>query len=68
MKLSIYDLKGEKIKTILNEKQSSGEYALRWNGLNDNGKRIASGVYFYQIEVNDDKHASKLTRKMLMLK
>ena len=57
-----------KIKTVLNEAQSPGEYHLKWNGLNENGEQMASGVYVYQIEVEDESRTITQTRKMLMLK
>jgi len=66
--INIFDLNGEKIRTILNERKTSGEHILRWDGLNDIGERVASGVYFYQIEVCNDSKQFKQTRKMLMLK
>ena len=66
--INILDLKGEKIKTILNERKTSGEHTLSWDGLNDDGERVASGVYFYQLEVSTDSYPLKQTRKMLMLK
>ena len=66
--INIFDLKGEKIKTILNERKTSGEHALSWDGLNNKGERVASGVYFYQLEVTNDSNQFKQTRKMLMLK
>ena len=68
VKINIFDSKGEKIKTVLNQKQTSGDYTLRWNGLDENGKRMASGVYFYQMEAHNDNNQFKQTRKMLMLK
>jgi SagB-type dehydrogenase family enzyme len=68
VRINIFDLKGEKIKTILNERKTPGEYILRWDGLNDKGERVASGVYFYQLEVINDSHPFKQTRKMLMLR
>jgi len=66
--INIFDLKGEKIRTILNERKTSGEHTLSWDGLNDKGERVASGVYFYQIEISNDSNQFKQTRKMLMLK
>jgi SagB-type dehydrogenase family enzyme len=66
--INIYDLKGEKIKTIVSEYQKSGFYNFHWNGLNDNGERMASGIYFYRADINNGNNQFKQTRKMLMLK
>jgi len=65
VELSIYNIKGQKVKTLVNETQASGEHTIVWNGTNKNNKRVASGVYFYKLEVNDSK---LLINKMLLLK
>lgn len=44
--INIFDLNGEKIKTILNERKTPGEYILNWDGLNDKGEKVTGGVYF----------------------
>jgi hypothetical protein len=44
--LSIFDLVGKKIRTLLNENLSSGSYTRVWNGMDDNNNRIKSGIYF----------------------
>ncbi|MDZ7341484.1 MAG: nitroreductase family protein [candidate division KSB1 bacterium] len=66
--IAIFDLKGKKIRTILNDRQQSGEYTLTWDGLNDAGERVSSGVYFYQLEADNDTDQLKQTQKMLLLK
>jgi len=65
VELSIYNIKGQKVKTLVNETQLSGEHIVVWNGTNKHNKRVASGVYFYKLEVNDSK---LLINKMLLLK
>ncbi len=66
--VNIYDLKGTKIKTVLNKNQKSGDYNIYWNGTNDKGERMTSGIYFYQIDITNDNNNFTQTRKMLMLK
>ena len=65
VELSVYNIKGQKVKTLVNESQISGQHSVIWNGTNKNNKRVASGVYFYKLEVNDTK---LLINKMLLLK
>lgn len=65
VELNIYNIKGQKVKTLVNETQVSGEHTVVWNGTNKQNKRVASGVYFYKLEVNDSK---LLINKMLLLK
>jgi len=65
VELSIYNIKGQKVKTLVNETQPSGQHTVVWNGTNKNNKRVASGVYFYKLEFNESK---LLISKMLLLK
>jgi len=65
VKLCVYNIKGQKVKTLVNEHQVSGEHSVVWNGTNKQNKQVSSGVYFYKLEVNDRK---TLTNKMLLLK
>ncbi|MCK4653831.1 MAG: right-handed parallel beta-helix repeat-containing protein [Candidatus Cloacimonetes bacterium] len=63
--LSIYNIKGQKIKTIVNEKLEQGLHQIIWDGKNDNNQYVASGVYFYKLKVNNKNIAIK---KYLLLK
>lgn len=65
VKLSVYNIRGQKVKTLINETQISGKHSVVWNGTNTHNKQVASGVYFYKLEINDSK---VLTNKMLLLK
>ncbi len=65
VKLAIYNLRGQLIRVLIDEKQGSGNYSLHWNGKNAEGLPIAAGVYFYQLEI-DSKLAA--TKKCLLLK
>jgi len=66
VRVTIYDLQGKKIKTLVDEWQSAGENSLVWNGLNEQSVEVASGVYFYRLKVGDG--AFQKTRKMLLLR
>ena len=63
-KIEIYNVKGEKIKTLLNKTLPTGSHEVEWKGLNEKGKTIPSGVYFYKLSVN----GKQKTNKMLLLK
>jgi len=58
--LEIYDIKGNKIKTILNKEQPSGKYSITWNGQNDDGFPVSSGVYFNVLRTKGQMAAKKL--------
>jgi len=65
VELIIYNIKGQLVRTLINQKQSAGEYKIIWNGNDQNNKLVASGVYFYRL-LEDGKPIA--TRKMLLMK
>jgi len=62
--LSIYNIKGQKVKTLQSGISTQGNHTLIWNGRDDNGKPVSSGVYFYQLKAQD----KTITKKMIMVK
>ena len=64
VRLQIFDIKGELIKTLVNDFQNSGNYEVVWNGTNSRGEKLTSGVYFYSIKTKDNIS----TKKMILLK
>ena len=63
VEISIFDLMGRNINTLLNEKQSAGYRSIIWNGKNMLGKPVAGGVYIYVIEAGNFRQ----TKKMVLL-
>ena len=61
VRISIYDVLGMEVTTLLVSKQSAGYHAVRWNGKDDSGKNLPSGVYFYRLEANGYTAMSKMT-------
>ncbi len=62
--LEIYNIKGQKVCTLLNEVKSSGRHSVTWNGKDDSQKNIGSGVYFYKMTTPD----YSAIHKMILLK
>jgi hypothetical protein len=58
--LKIYNLLGQHIRTLVDDVQERGEYAVPWNGTNDSRTRVASGVYFYRLEAGPFTQIKKL--------
>ena len=58
--LSIYDLKGNLIKQIINDFKKSGNYKINWNATNQHGQEISSGVYLYRLSIDSKSYTSKL--------
>ncbi len=64
VKIDIYNIKGEKVRTLTNELYKTGTHSVVWNGRTDNGNSVASGVYFYRM----DAGSYSAVRKMALLK
>jgi hypothetical protein len=62
--LAIYDARGRLVKTLIDGTLAGGSHSIIWNGTNQSGMHVASGVYFYRI-VSDKKSA---TKKVLLLR
>lgn len=63
--LTVYNTLGQKIKTLVNDVKSAGNYVIRWDGTNENGHKVCSGVYIYKLSTNAGYTKS---RKMVFLK
>ena len=64
VKLDLFDVGGQHIRTLVNSPQLSGSYAVNWDGRDDNGKDLATGIYFSRLLVGK----SVATGKLLLLK
>lgn len=62
--LDIYNIKGQKVKALVNDRQVAGRHNVVWNGKDDSNRNVASGVYFYKIR--SGKFSS--TKKMILMK
>ncbi len=58
--IKIYNVKGEMIKTLVNEFKTPGNYTIKWNGFNEVGKRVTSGVYLYQMVADNFRSVKKM--------
>lgn len=62
--LTIHDVSGRVVRSIVNRELTPGEYSAVWDGTSNNGEKLAGGVYFSRLKVGD----VEANRKMLMLK
>jgi len=58
--LAVYNLAGQKVATLLDGLQSGGAYAIHWDGRDDGGRELASGVYTYRLRTGDRVESRKL--------
>ena len=58
--ISIYDLLGRKIKTLVNKTQAPGYRSIYWNATNDIGKTLGAGIYVYQIQASGFMRSGKM--------
>jgi len=62
--LKIFNIKGQLIRTLINEQLSASPYSVVWNGKNDNGNHVSTGVYLYRLQAD-----TKLSvKKCILLK
>jgi len=62
--INVFNLRGEKIKALVREPREAGSYSVIWDGTDDNGNQVASGIYFYSLNTSQ----FSATRKMVMIK
>ena len=62
--LSIYNVKGQLIKNLINENLDFGRHSVVWNGTDNNGKPVTSGLYLYRLTTNGVTE----TKKMMLMK
>lgn len=64
VKLEIYDLLGQKIRTLVDQTRTAGVHRVVWDGKNDFGKTVASGIYLYGMTTSD----FKVTKRLLLIR
>ncbi|MEZ4747254.1 MAG: LamG-like jellyroll fold domain-containing protein [Calditrichia bacterium] len=64
VKLRIFNVLGQSVKTLVDEKLPAGSYTISWDGTNASGEAVASGIYFYRLTAGE----TVLIRKMLLVR
>lgn len=65
VELSIFNVKGQKVKTLISNEFSTGSHSIIWNGNDEFDKPISSGIYYYKLNINGKTEAVK---KCLLMK
>ena len=66
--LVVYNVRGQRVRTLWNEETPAGYHQVRWGGRNDNGSSVSTGIYFYQLRISGSGPSFRSTRKMLLVK
>jgi flagellar hook capping protein FlgD len=64
VRIDIFNILGQSIKTIVNKKLNKGVHEVTWKGLNKRGESVSGGIYFYKLKTSEFQQ----TKKMLLLK
>jgi len=62
--IEVFDLMGRKVKILVDELQSPGEYIIKWDGKDSEDRTVSTGIYFYRLSADDFAE----TRKMVLMK
>jgi hypothetical protein len=64
VKITVFDVLGKSVNVLVDEKLNAGSYTVDWNGENQFGSKVTSGIYFYRM----DTESKSFSKKMLLLK
>ncbi len=63
-RVDVYNVRGQRVRTLVNESLTAGSHTVQWNGTDDTGRNVSSGVYFCRLSAGGKEDV----RKMLLLK
>jgi flagellar hook assembly protein FlgD len=61
VELSIYNINGQEVRTLVSGQMNAGRHAIMWNGRDNAGKFVPSGIYLYKLRVNGFEQTRKMT-------
>jgi hypothetical protein len=68
VKLSVYNMIGQNVITLVNRNQPAGLYQVEWNASDQAGNMVTDGIYFYRIEITTPDNTEIITKKMLRMR
>jgi hypothetical protein len=66
--LTIYNLEGQPVRLLIQEIQPAGRHAINWNGTDQSGRPVGSGVYAYRLDVKGKDASYSAVKKMFLVK
>ena len=64
MEINVYNVRGQLVRSLVNAEYPIGKHDIIWDGRDDNGLSVSSGVYFYRMKVGEYQHV----RRMVLMK
>jgi len=64
VRLDVYNIRGQKVKTLCNARLGKGKHTIEFNGRDDQNRRVSSGIYFYRLSTPE----ASFTQKMMLMK
>ena len=61
VKITVFDHKGNAVDTLVDALQPAGAYTFKWDAADEDGRRVAPGVYFYRLEIGE--HLKRMARR-----
>ena len=68
VRLKIYDISGRCIATLMDGQQETGAYSLAWDGKDNLGNTVSSGIYFAKLNIGDSGNRREMTKKLILLR
>lgn len=60
VQLKVYNLVGQEVKTLVSEFKSAGSHSVVWNGTDNHGREVSSGIYFHKLQIGENVEAKKM--------
>jgi hypothetical protein len=60
VKLQVYNMRGQLVKTLVNAKLKAGKHSIVWNGRNENKEKVSSGIYLYKVSSGKENRVNKM--------
>lgn len=68
VRLTVFDMLGREVKALVHGSMAAGEHTASWDGTDSRGARLASGIYFYRLQVDTQSQSFTSMRRMLLIK
>jgi flagellar hook assembly protein FlgD len=68
VQITIFDILGNEVKNLFNSEKQPGTYELNWNGINNSGTDVSSGVYYARMRIEDGSRNITQSTKIILMK